>query len=263
MELEAAREDTGEFLQSRLREISSQTESTELIENLSWKMSAHTSRVRELVQVPRLGDPEVSQQVAVGLAVDQPLEASFFHSILDGLAGRLSLMPPGVTDPPTSSRASISRQWAATLREAVKATEGRDIELEQVAHTVAPPGLHLDYDLDFQTRRVDDIAPTLTSPLLSGLVDNIRQLEKPRIPKKSASFKADEGLWGLSWALPKPNVLGLSCDEGMPSKKPANEGEILEDEPRGQEESLQDQPLFKPNPEEVAEIVISEGDESA
>ena len=108
MELEAAQEDTGEFLQSRLREISSQTESRELIEDLSQKMSAHASRVWELVQVPRLGDPEVSQRVAVGLAVDQPLEASFFPGILDGLAGRLGLTPPGVTDPPTSSRAGIS-----------------------------------------------------------------------------------------------------------------------------------------------------------
>ena len=72
----------------------------------------------------------------------------------------------------------------------------------------------------------------------------------------------DEGLWGLGWALPKPNVPGPSHDEGMASEKPANEGEILEDEPHGQEESLQDQPLFEPNPKEVAEIVISEGDES-
>ena len=108
MELEAAQEDTGEFLQSHLREISSQTESQELMEDLSWKMSAHASRVQELVQVPRLGDPEVSQRVSVGLAVDQPLKASFFPSILDGLAGRLGLMPPGVTDPPTSSRAGVS-----------------------------------------------------------------------------------------------------------------------------------------------------------
>ena len=61
MELEAALEDMGEFLQSHLREISSQTESHELIEELAQKMSAHASRLRELVQVPRLGDPEVSQ----------------------------------------------------------------------------------------------------------------------------------------------------------------------------------------------------------
>ena len=62
------------------------------------------------------------------------------------------------------------------LREAVIRTEGRDINLEQVAHNVMPPGLHLDYGPDFLTRRVDDIAPTLTSPLLCGLVNNIGEL---------------------------------------------------------------------------------------
>ena len=72
----------------------------------------------------------------------------------------------------------------------------------------------------------------------------------------------DDGLWGLGWALPKPDVPDPSRDEGMASEKPANEGEILEDEPRGQEENLWDQPLFEPNLEEVAEIIISEGDES-
>ena len=61
MELEAAREDMEDFLHSRLREISSQTESRELIEELSHKLSAHTSRVRELIQVPDLAEIEVSQ----------------------------------------------------------------------------------------------------------------------------------------------------------------------------------------------------------
>ena len=98
-----------EFLQSHLREISSQTESRELIEELSWKLSAHASRVWGLVQVPELGEPEVSQHVIVGLAMDRPLKANFFPGILEGLAGRLGLMPPGVTDPPTSSRAGMSQ----------------------------------------------------------------------------------------------------------------------------------------------------------
>ena len=109
MELEAAQEDMKEFLQSQPREISSQTKSRELIEELSQKLSAHASRVRELVQVPELGELEVSQLVIVGLAMDQPLEANFFQGILEGLAGRLHLMPPGVTDPPTSTRAGVSR----------------------------------------------------------------------------------------------------------------------------------------------------------
>ena len=109
MELEAAREDMEEFLHSRLREISSQTKSWELIEELSWKLLAHASRVRELVQVPKLGELEVSQRVIVGLAMDQPLKANFFPGILEGLARRLSLTPPGVADPPTSSRAGMCR----------------------------------------------------------------------------------------------------------------------------------------------------------
>ena len=85
----------------------------------------------------------------VGLAMDKPLEAIFFPGILDRLIRRLGLMPAGVVDPPTSARAGVSRQWAATLREAVMRNEGRDIDLEQVTLHVVHPGLHQDYDLDF------------------------------------------------------------------------------------------------------------------
>ena len=85
-------------------------------------------------------------------------------------------MPPGVVDLPTSARVGVSRQWAATLREAVMRNEGRDVDLEQVTPHVVHPGLHQDYDLDFQMRRVDDIAPTLTSPMLSGLTSSVHFL---------------------------------------------------------------------------------------
>ena len=74
MELQAARDDMEEFLQCRLQEINSQTESWELIEGLTRKLSAHASRVWELVSVPKLAEEEVSNRVTIGLAVDQPLE---------------------------------------------------------------------------------------------------------------------------------------------------------------------------------------------
>ena len=61
MELEAAWEDMEDFLCSHLREISSQTESRELVEELSRKLSIHASRVRELIQVSNLAEIEVSQ----------------------------------------------------------------------------------------------------------------------------------------------------------------------------------------------------------
>ena len=149
MELGAAREDMEGFLQRCLHEISSQSESQEMIKELSWTLSAHASRIREAIQAPGLHKPAVFQRVMVGLAMDQPLEAIFFPGILDGLTGRLSLMPPGVVDPPTSARAGVSRHWAATLREAVMRNEGRDINLEQATPHVVYPGLHQDYDLDF------------------------------------------------------------------------------------------------------------------
>ena len=148
MELGAAREDMEGFLQRCLHKLSSQLESQEMIEELSLTLSAHASRIREVIQAPGLHEPAVFQRVMVGPAMDQPLEAIFFPGILDGLTGRLSLMPPGVADPPTSARAGMSRRWAAAIREAVVRNEGRDINLEQATPNVVHPGLHLDYDLD-------------------------------------------------------------------------------------------------------------------
>ena len=149
MELEAAREDLGGFLQRCLCKLSSKSESREMIEELSWTLSAHANRIREAIQAPGIHEPAVFQRVMLGLAMDQPLEAIFFLGILDRLSGRLSLMPPGVVDPPTSARAGMSRRWAAALREAVTRNEGRDINLEWVTPHVVHPGLHQDYDLDF------------------------------------------------------------------------------------------------------------------
>ena len=48
----------------------------------------------------------------------------------------------------------------------------------------------------------------------------------------------------------------------MASKMPTSEGEVPENEPCGQGESTEDQTLFEPDPEEVAEIVISGDDDS-
>ena len=90
-------------------------------------------------------------------------------------------------------------------------TEGRDVNLEQVTPHVVHPELHQDYDLDFQMKRVDDIAPTLTSPMLSGLISSVRFLGRPEVPTDPVSPKMEEGLWGHSRALPRPDAPGPSC----------------------------------------------------
>ena len=198
----------------------------------------------------------------VGLAMDKPLEAIFFPGILDGLIRRLGLMPPGVVDPPTSARAGVSRQWAATLREAVMRNEGRDIDLEQVTLHVVHPGLHQDYDLDFRTWRFDDIARTLTSPLLSGLISNICLLGRPEVPREPVSSKAEEGLWGHSGAPARPDVPGHSSNGGLVPHMQMGKVEAEENKPHKQGGIDLDQTLLGPDPEEVAAVVISDDDEA-
>ena len=122
-------------------------------------------------------------------------------------------MPPGVVDPPTSAREGVSQRWAATLREAVMRNEGRGVSLEQVTPHVVHPGLHQDYDLDFQMWRVDDIAPILTFPMLSGLISN-HLLGRPEVPREPASPKMEEGLWGHSGALAGPDAPGPHASAG-------------------------------------------------
>ena len=116
MELEAAREDLRGFLQRHLRELSSHSRSWEVIEELAQTLSTQANEIQEATRVPEIQEPAVFQQVMLGLAVDQPLKAIFFPGILDGLSGRLGLIPPGVADSPTSARAGVSWQWAAALR---------------------------------------------------------------------------------------------------------------------------------------------------
>ena len=124
------------------------------------------------------------------------------------------------------------------------------------------PGLHLDYDLDFQTWRVDDIAPTLTSPLLSGLVSNIRLLGRPVIPNKPVSPKVEEGLWGRSGTPTRPDAPGPSRDGRLVPRVLASEVEAKENKPCEQGGIDLDQTLLGPDPEEVAAVVISDDDEA-
>ena len=89
-------------------------------------------------------------------------------------------------------------------------TEGREANLGQVTPHMVHPGLHQDYELDFWMRRVDDIAPTLTSPMLAGIASSICLTERPVVPKEPASPKTEEGLQGRGGAPAQPAVPGPS-----------------------------------------------------
>ena len=87
-------------------------------------------------------------------------------------------------------------------------TEGREANPDRVTPHVVHPGLHQDYELDFQLQRVDDIAPALTSPTLAGIASSIRLTGMPVVPKGPASPKTGEGLWGCGGAPAQPAVPG-------------------------------------------------------
>ena len=254
MELETA-EDLGRFLQGCLRELSSDPKAREVVEEISQTLLSYTHRIREAILVPGIEQPDVFNRVMLALAVDQPVEAILFPGILDGLSGRLGLMPPSVVDPPTSAREGVSRRWAATLREAVLKTEGREVNPDQVTPHVVHPGLHQDYNLDFQMQRVDDIAPTLMSPMLLGLVSSVRLPGRPEVPKGPASPNMEEGLWGHGGAPAGPDVPGpshISRPMETEGNKPLEQGGTDLDATI---------PAF--TPEDAAAIVISDDDETS
>ena len=255
IELEAAREDLGRFLQGCLHDLGSDPRSREVVKELSQTLLSYGHRVREAILVLGIEQPAVFNRVMLGLAVDQPLEAVLFPGILDGLSGRLRLMPPGVVDPPTSARECVSRRWATTLREAVMKTEGKDVNPDQVTPHVVHPALHQDYDLDFQMQRVDDIAPTLTSPMLSALISSVRSIGRPEVPKGPASPKMEEGLCGCSGTPAEPDVPDPSHIGGpmeTEENKPLEQGGIDLDAII---------PAF--NPEDAAAVIISDDDETS
>ena len=103
-QVDAAHEDMDRFLHHCLEELHSQADMRNLIESLSQRVAAHQTRMCQIVYSEPLKHVEVTLQVFIGIAADQPVESNFFPGILEGLLGRLGIAAPGETNPPTSSR---------------------------------------------------------------------------------------------------------------------------------------------------------------
>ena len=172
-EMAAAAVDIRTFMYARLQELSSLSKLPDLIGEAATLMDQHHNRVWELVQNPDLGLSDVYSRVLVGLLARQPIEADLFPGILEGLAGNLGLSPAGTVDPPRSRQEGVMRRWATALRQA--AYDPSDTG-QGSASSTTPLGLHLDYSMEFRSRRVGDIPPALTSSLLPSFPF----LEKPK-----------------------------------------------------------------------------------
>ena len=171
--MDAAAVDITAFMNARLQELSSRSKLPDLIEEAARLIDRHNNRVWELVRNPDLGLSDVYSRILVGLLAQQPIEADLFPGILEGLAGNLGLSPVGTVNPPHSRQEGMMRRWATTLRQA--AYDPSDTGQGSTSSTT-PLGLHLDYSMEFRSRRVGDIPPALTSSLLPSFPF----LEKPR-----------------------------------------------------------------------------------
>ena len=104
-------------------------------------------------------------------------------------------------------------------------------------------------------QRVDDIAPTLTSPMLAGLISSVCLTGGPKVPKGPASPKMEEGLWGRGGAPAWPDVPGPSHIGGpmeTEGNKPLEQGGIDLDATI---------PVF--TSEDTAAVVISDDDKTS
>ena len=172
-EMDAAAVDITAFMNDCLQELSSRSKLPDLIEEAARLMDRHNTRVWELVRNPDLSLSDVSSRVLVGLLARQPIEADLFPGILEGLAGNLGLSRAGTVNPPRSRQEGMMRRWATALRQA--AYDPSDTGQGSTSSTT-PLGLHLNYSMEFRSRRVGDIPPALTSSLLPSFP----VLEKPR-----------------------------------------------------------------------------------
>ena len=109
-------------------------------------------------------------------------------------------------------------------------TEGREADPNQITPHVVHPVLHQDYELDFQLRRINDIAPALTSPMLVGIASSIHLPRRPAVPEGPASPKTEEGLHGHRGAPAQPAVPGPSYMSGpmeTEGEKPLGAGQSI------------------------------------
>ena len=89
-------------------------------------------------------------------------------------------------------------------------TKGREVNPDQITRHVVHPALHQDYSSDFRSRRVNDIAPTLTSPILAGITSSMHLPERPMMPAGPETPQAKDGLQGGGGAPVQPATQGPS-----------------------------------------------------
>ena len=165
----AAAVDIRTFMNARLQELSSLSKLPDLIGEAATLMDQHHNRVWELVQNPDLGLLQ-GPRWAAGPATNRGRPVPRHPGRISWESWSVSA---GTVDPPRSRQEGVMRRWATALRQA--AYDPSDTG-QGSASSTTPLGLHLDYSMEFRSRRVGDIPPVL----MSSLLPSFPFLEKPK-----------------------------------------------------------------------------------
>ena len=174
-------------MQHCFEELQSQQETRYLVVELSFKITAHRSRVCQVLCSEPLRHAEVGRLVLVGMATDRPLESNFFPGLLEGLLGRLGIAAPGDSKPPTSSCKGAGCLWSSAMCEAVLWMEHREVEMPGT--TRLPQCLDLHYEEDFLEKQSHQVPAVFSDPLfISNMANVVYEAFKPPVLPKVSPF---------------------------------------------------------------------------
>ena len=154
---------------------------------LSSKITAHCSRVHQVLRSEPLRHAKVARLVLVGMAADRPLKSNFFPGLLEGLLGRLGIAMPEESKPPTSSREGAGGLWSSAVREAILRREHKEVETPKTAGL--PQCLNLNYGEDFLEKRSHQVPAAFSDPLfVPSMANAMYEAFKPPVLSRASPF---------------------------------------------------------------------------
>ena len=106
---------------------------------------------------------------------------------MEGLLGRLGIVAPGESKPPTSSREGAGCLWSSAVCEAILQMEQREVETPGSAGL--PQCLNLHYEEDFLKKQSHQVPAVFSDPLFVPSMANAvyKAFRPPVLPKASPS----------------------------------------------------------------------------
>ena len=167
LHLDSARINIARFMNSHLKEVCVKEESKVLIEALT-NLQSQTWR---LARSSKLSDPEVATRVMIALLGTQPLVVNYHSGVLDGVAGRLGLTPPGTKEFTHCPSEGMLRRFMNDLECSIKADDSG----KPMGWSIQG-GLHTEYSSNFMQRNRGEIHCMFPDNLLPNLIKDLDAL---------------------------------------------------------------------------------------